>query len=135
MQTKSLRCRRKMGDQFLALSYAISRYVEGKGPDKTFKELDEETQEFFRGLQPALFEINRRYTAHMWEKMDLLEKKWGKQGKSKDEIVIKLKKILPELTFKNPNKISTKVLFPDPFSPIIPTQPQPFILRFKPSKI
>ena len=85
-----------MGDQFLALSYAISRYVEGKGPDKTFKELDEETQEFFRGLQPALFEINRRYTAHMWEKMDLLEKKWAKQGKSKDEIVIKLKKILPD---------------------------------------
>ena len=83
-----------MGDQFLALSYAISRYVEGKGPDKTFKELDEETQEFFRGLQPALFEINRRYTAHMWEKMDLPEKKWAKQGKSKDEIVIKLKKIL-----------------------------------------
>ncbi len=96
MQTKSLRCRRKMGDQFMALSYAISRYVEGKGPDKTFKELDEETQEFFRGLQPALFEINRRYTAHMWEKMDHLEKKWKKQGKTNDEIIIKLKKILPD---------------------------------------
>jgi hypothetical protein len=85
-----------MGDQFNALSYAIDRYVAGKGPDKSFVELDEETQQMFLGLNTALFEINRRYSVHMWDKMELLEKKWEKQGKSKDEIILKLKKILPD---------------------------------------
>tara|TARA_B100000287_G_C20634834_1_gene781263 strand:+ start:872 stop:1183 length:312 start_codon:yes stop_codon:yes gene_type:complete len=73
--SKSLRVRRHLHDQLLSLGYAIDKMISGKGKNKDFLELPEETQKMFINLLTAVDVTQRTYGNFLWDKAVLLEKK------------------------------------------------------------
>ena len=71
------RCRRHLADQCQTLAWAIERLINGKGANKDFVHLDEETQKMFCQLLTAIDVTSRAYESWLWDKADKVDKAGG----------------------------------------------------------